>query len=255
MSTTMAFLGDFGGAIEFIFKERESVSGGVQIGGPAELLGFGLTHLWISVAAVAIALIVTVPIGLILGHKGKGEFLAISTSNVGRAVPSLALLAFFIAFIGVGPGNVILVLVLLAIPPILTNTYVGVRQVDRDTVDAARGMGMTDSEIIRKVRFPLALPLIFGGIRTASVNVVATATIAPLANVQTLGEPIVTPQTYGFQGQLGAAIVVAILTIMVDLGFSRLQQALTPKGLKVAQPSPSSRRRGFPAFRKGSPAI
>jgi osmoprotectant transport system permease protein len=203
---------------------------------------------------VAIALLIAVPIGLILGHIGKGEFLAISTSNVGRAVPSLALLAFFIAFIGVGPANVILVLVLLAIPPILTNAYVGVRQVDRDTVDAARGMGMTDREIITKVRFPLALPLIFGGIRTASVNVVATATIAPLANVQTLGEPIVTPQTYGLQGQIGAAIIVAIVTIMVDLGFARLQQILTPKGLKVAQPASATRRRGVLAFRKGTPA-
>ncbi|HEX8103004.1 MAG TPA: ABC transporter permease [Solirubrobacteraceae bacterium] len=253
MTSALAFLGDFGGAIEFIFKERDSVSGGVQIGGIPELAGFGFTHLWISVIAVVVALAIAVPVGLILGHKGKGEFLAISTSNVGRAVPSLALLAFFIAFVGVGPVNVILVLVLLAIPPILTNTYVGVRQVNPETVDAARGMGMTGAEIIRKVRFPLALPLIFGGIRTASVNVVATATIAPLANVQTLGEPIVTPQTYGFQGQLGAAIVVALLTIFVDLAFSRLQVALTPKGLKVAHAEPA-RRRGVLAFRKGSPA-
>jgi osmoprotectant transport system permease protein len=250
----LAFLGDFGGAVDFIFNERESVSGGVQIGGIPELAGFAITHLWISVVAVTIALLLAVPLGLVLGHTGRGEFLAISTSNVGRAVPSLALLAFFIAFIGVGPGNVILVLVLLAIPPILTNTYVGVRQVAPDTVDAARGMGMTDLEIIRKVRFPLALPLIFGGIRTASVNVVATATIAPLANVQTLGEPIVTPQTYGFQGQLGAAIVVAIVTIAVDIGFARLQKALTPKGLKVARSDSALKRRGVLAFRKGSPA-
>ena len=254
MIPNLAFLGDFGGAIEIIFKERDSVSGGVQVGGLSEFVGFGITHLWISVVAVVVALLIAVPIGLYLGHKGKGEFIAISTSNIGRAVPSLALLAFFIAFVGVGPGNVILVLVLLAIPPILTNTYVGVRQVDRDTIDAARGMGMTDFEIISKVRFPLALPLIFGGIRTASVNVVATATIAPLANVQTLGEPIVTPQTYGLQGQIGAAIIVAVVTIMVDLGFARLQQILTPKGLKVTQPASALRRRGVLAFRKGTPA-
>jgi osmoprotectant transport system permease protein len=247
------FLGDFGGAVDFIFNERESVSGGVQIGGIPELLGFAITHLWISVVAVTIALLIAVPLGLVLGHTGRGEFLAISTSNVGRAVPSLALLAFFIAFVGVGPTNVILVLVLLAIPPILTNTFVGVRQVDRDTVDAARGMGMTGFEIISRVRFPLALPLIFGGIRTASVNVVATATIAPLANVQTLGEPIVTPQTYGLQGQLGAAIVVAVLTIIVDLGFLRLQKVLTPKGLKVSSFASPTRRRPIPLLRKGTP--
>lgn len=254
MSSVFSFLGDFGGAVDFIFHERDSVSGGVQIGGIPELAGYGLTHLWISVVSVAVAMAIAVPVGLVLGHKGKGEFLAISTSNVGRAVPSLALLAFFIAFVGVGPVVCILVLVLLAIPPVLTNTYVGVRQVNPETVDAARGMGMTGAEIIRKVRFPLALPLIFGGIRTASVNVVATATIAPLANVQTLGEPIVTPQTYGFQGQLGAAIVVALLTIVVDLVFSRLQVALTPRGLKVSLAEPATRRRGILAIRKGSPA-
>jgi osmoprotectant transport system permease protein len=115
-------------------------------------------------------------------------------------------------------------------------------------------MGMTGMEIIRKVRFPLALPLIFGGIRTASVNVVATATIAPLANVQTLGEPIVTPQTYGLQGQIGAAIVVALLTILVDLGFARLQNVLTPKGLRTARTAKAPGRRGVFALRKGSPA-
>ncbi len=123
---------------------------------------------------------------------------------------------------------------LLAIPPILTNTFVAVRQVDPDAVDAARGMGMTGAEIIRKVELPLALPTIFAGIRLAAVAVVATATIAPLANVQTLGVPITEPQTYGGAGQLGAAILVALLTLAAD-GFIRLlQRALTPKGLKLA---------------------
>ena len=254
MSLTLAILGDFGEGIEFLFKERESVSGGVQIGGPAEMADFGLTHMIVSVAAVLIASALAIPLSLWLGHIGKGDFLATATSNVGRAVPSLALLAFFISFVGLGYTNVISVLVLLAIPPLITSTYVGMRQVDRDTVDAARGQGMTGLEIVRKVELPLALPTIFGGLRIAAVTVVATATIAPLANVQTLGEPIVTPQTYGLQGQLGAAIVVAILTILVDLSFSRLQQILTPKGLKVARTS-SAPRRGLLSLRKGSPAL
>jgi osmoprotectant transport system permease protein len=114
--------------------------------------------------------------------------------------------------------------------------------VDRDLVDAARGQGMSELDIVRKIELPLALPSIFGGLRTSSVNVVATATIAPLANVQTLGEPIITPQTYGFVGQLGAAIVVAVLTISVDFLFARLQRAVTPAGLKLAEPA---RRRWF----------
>jgi osmoprotectant transport system permease protein len=243
MTATLAFLGDFGEAIKFIFQERESVSGGVQIGGIPELAGFGATHMIVSIAAIAIAAALAIPLALWLGHIGRGDFVATATSNIGRAVPSLALLAFFISFIGLGYANVISVLVLLALPPLITNTYVGVRQVDRDTVDAARGQGMTGMEIVRKIELPLALPSIFGGLRTSSVNVVATATIAPLANVQTLGEPIITPQTYGFVGQLGAAIVVALITVGVDLIFARLQRAVTPAGLKLAQPA---RRRWFP---------
>jgi osmoprotectant transport system permease protein len=232
----LAFLGDFGESIEFIFKERESVSGGVQIGGLSEIGGFTLTHMYVSVAALVIATLLAVPLALWLGHLGRGDFLATATSNVGRAVPSLALLAFFISFVGLGYTNVIAVLVLLAIPPLITNTYVGVRQVDRDTVDAARGQGMTGMEIVRKIELPLALPAIFGGLRTSAVNVVATATIAPLANVQTLGEPIITPQTYGLVGGIGAAIVVAVITLLVDFLFARLQRAVTPAGLKLAQP-------------------
>jgi osmoprotectant transport system permease protein len=223
MTGTLAFLGDFGQAIEFIFKERESVSGGVQIGGIPELAGFAGTHMFVSIAALAIAAAV--------------------------AVPSLALLAFFISFIGLGYTNVIAVLVLLAIPPLITNTYVGVRQVDRETVDAARGQGMTGMEIVRRIELPLALPTIFGGLRTSAVNVVATATIAPLANVQTLGEPIITPQTYGFPGQLGAAIVVAVITLAVDFAFARLQRAVTPAGLKLAQPA-RRRRLSLPTRRR-----
>ncbi len=246
---SLAFLGDFGEAIEFIFKERESVSGGVQIGGIPELAGFTATHMLVSVAALAIAAALAIPLALWLGHLGRGDFLATATSNVGRAVPSLALLAFFISFVGLGYTNVIAVLVLLAIPPLITNTYVGVRQVDRDTVDAARGQGMTGMEIVRKIELPLALPSIFAGLRTSAVNVVATATIAPLANVQTLGEPIITPQTYGFVGQLGASILVAVITLAVDFLFAGLQRAVTPEGVKLSTPAKQRRRFSFPTKR------
>jgi osmoprotectant transport system permease protein len=238
MSVPMAFLGDFGDAVDFILHERDSVSGGVQIGGLHELGGFAATHMYVSLAALAIATLLAVPLALVLGHLGRGDFIATATSNVGRAVPSLALLAFFISFVGLGYTNVIAVLVLLAIPPLITNTYVGVRQVDRETVDAARGQGMTGVEIVRKIELPLALPAIFGGLRTSAVNVVATATIAPIANVQTLGEPIITPQTYGLVGGLGAAIIVGIITLLIDFLFARLQRAVTPAGLKLAQPAP-----------------
>ncbi len=248
MSTALAFLGDFGDAIDFIFHERDSVSGGVQIGGIPELSGFAATHMVVSLAALAVAAALAIPLALWLGHLGRGDFLATATSNVGRAVPSLALLAFFISFVGLGYTNVISVLVLLAIPPLITNTYVGVRQVDRETVDAAHGQGMTGMEIVRKVEMPLALPAIFGGLRTSAVNVVATATIAPIANVQTLGEPIITPQTYGLVGGLGAAIIVGVITLLVDFAFARLQRAVTPAGLKLATPD-KGRRFSFPTRR------
>jgi osmoprotectant transport system permease protein len=244
----MAFLGDFGDAIDFIFHERDSVSGGVKIGGLSELGGLAQTHMVVSIAALAIAAVLAIPVALWLGHLGRGDFIATATSNVGRAVPSLALLAFFISFVGLGYTNVIAVLVLLAIPPLVTNTYVGVRQVDRETVDAARGQGLTGMEIVRKVELPLALPSIFAGLRTSAVNVVATATIAPLANVQTLGEPIITPQTYGLVGGLGAAIIVAVITLLVDFAFARLQRAVTPTGVKLAQPA-SRRLFSFPTRR------
>ena len=245
---------DYGGfrdAFDWIVQSRESVSGGVCIGGPSELIDLGASHLLVSLVAMLVATAIAVPIGLWLGHKGRGEFLAVSVSNIGRAVPSLALLAFFVAFLGIGFTNVVAVLTLLAIPPILTNTFVGVRQVDRESVDAARGVGLSEGQIMRQVEFPLAVATIFGGIRTSAVAVVATATIAPLANVQSLGNPILEPQTYGDAGQLGAAIVVAGITLAVDLGLGLVQRAVTPAGLKRADPNKTARKRfSIPVLRR-----
>jgi osmoprotectant transport system permease protein len=233
MTSTMAVLGEFGDAIQFIFDERESPAGGARVGGLSEMWELMWEHLKLSGVAMAIACLVSMPLGLWLGHIGKGGFLAINASNVGRAVPVLALIAFFVAFLGVGFTNLTLALVLLAIPPILTNTYTGVRQVDRDTVDSARGMGMTGAQIVRRVELPLALPLIFGGIRISAVNVVATATIAPLAGVVTLGDPIINVNTYGDEGRLAAAIVVALLAVVTEVSLGALQRGVTPRGLKL----------------------
>ena len=184
---------------------------------------------------MAIAIAIALPVGLALGHTGRGAFLTISVSNVGRAVPSIALIAFFVAFFPATPEfwNVTLALALLAIPPILTNAFVGVRQVSRDAVDAARGMGMSGGQIVRSVELPLALPLIFGGIRTSTVNVIATATIAPLVGVLTLGDPIISGSVHGRAGQIGASIVVALLAVVAELGLSAVQRAVTPTGIKL----------------------
>jgi osmoprotectant transport system permease protein len=184
----------FADAINFIFNEHESPAGGAQVGGLANLWELMWPHLKLSGVAMAIACAIAIPLGLWLGHIGKGGFLAINASNIGRAVPTLALIAFFVVFIGVGFWNLTLALVLLAIPPILTNAYTGVRQVDRDTVDSARGMGMTGTQIVRRVELPLSLPLIFGGIRISAVNVIATELV--LGAVQRA----VTPQGLKLEG-------------------------------------------------------
>ncbi len=233
MSTSLAVLGDFGDAIDFIFNERPSPAGGTEVGGLAEMWELMWPHLRLSFISMAIACALSIPLGLWLGHIRKGGFLAINASNVGRAVPTLALIAFFVAFLGVGETNLILALVLLAIPPILTNAYTGVTQVDPDAVDSARGMGMTGAQVVRRVELPLALPLIFGGIRISAVNVVATATIAPLAGVVTLGDPIINVNTYGDEGRLAAAIVVALLAVVTEVSLAALQRGVTPRGLKL----------------------
>jgi osmoprotectant transport system permease protein len=235
-------MSQFGDAIDFILHSQPARSGGTDVGG-SQLLPLLWRHLELTGVSVGIAVAIAVPLGLWLGHKGRGEFLATSVANVGRAVPSLALIAFFVAYIGVGFRNVTLALVLLAIPPILTNTYVGVRQADRDAVDAARGMGMSGAQIVRRIELPLAVPLVFGGIRTSVVNVIATAAIAPLAGVVTLGDPIIAGGVYGEDGRLGASILVALVAVVAELLFAGLQRAVTPRGIRISQ-TPQARSSG-----------
>ncbi len=245
LTLTMAALGEFGDGINFIFHSRENQRGS-PVGG-SHNLPLIWEHLKLCAAAMGLALVIALPVGLVLGHTGKGSFLAISTSNVGRAVPSIALIALFIAFFPRSPEflNVTLALALLAIPPILTNAYVGVQQTDRDAVDAARGMGLSNGQIIRSVELPLALPLIFGGIKTSTVNVIATATIAPLVGVVTLGDPLVAFAVYGREGQIGASIIVAVLAIAAEVGLSAVQNAVTPAGIKLERGAEGRARARF----------
>ena len=241
-----AALGPFGDAVNFIFHQRESQAGTVRVGGLAEMWQLTWTHLKLALAATVIATAIAAPIGIWLGHIGRYQFLATSTSNIGRAIPALGLIVFFIAFLGVGFANVTVALVLLAIPPIITNSYVGIRGVDRETVDAAAGNGLTGRQVAMNVEVPLALPTIMSGIRISLVSVIATATIAPLANVDTLGRPIISPNVYGTAGQLAACLVVAVVTLAADFAFGALQRAVTPEGLKLAERGrPGGRRLAF----------
>jgi glycine betaine/choline ABC-type transport system substrate-binding protein/ABC-type proline/glycine betaine transport system permease subunit len=230
-------------AINYLLHQRESVGGGVEVGG-SHLLPLLWTHLRVTFAAIIVSILVTLPLALWLGHKGKGQLAASTAANVGRAVPSFAVLVFASTYLGLNSGNLVFAMVLLAVPPIFTNTYVGVRQVDRDVVDAARGMGLSERQLALRVELPLALPLVFGGIRTSVVNVLATATLGPYVGVDTLGVPIINANVHGDAGRLGTALLVALLAIGAELLFAALQRAVTPRGLKLSEnPTPSRRHR------------
>ncbi len=233
ISLPTAALGLFGDAFQFVFNQREAASGGVMVGGLDQVGELALKQLEVTALALGVALIVALPVGLMLGHYGRGEFVAISAGNAGRAIPELALIALMAAAIGVGLFNLVVALAILGIPPILTNTYVAIKQVDRASVEAARGMGMTDREIMRKIELPLAVPTIMGGVRTASINIIATATIAPLAGILTLGDFIISRNVYGDAGVLAGAILVALMAITIEGLLAGLQWKLTPRGLKV----------------------
>jgi len=234
MSVLHPVLASFDGALEFIFEPQTSnVTGGKKVGGFDQALELMLKQLEVTILALALALIVALPIGLYLGHRGKGELLAIGLGNAGRAIPELALIALVAALIGVGLVNVTLALAVLGIPPILTNAFIGVRQVDPASVDAARGMGMSEFEIVRKVELPLAIPTVMGGVRGAAIAIVATATIAPLAGVETLGDFIINASIYGDDGRLAGAILVALLALGLEGLLALLQRRLTSDGLKL----------------------
>jgi osmoprotectant transport system permease protein len=144
-------------ALDYLLHSRESVGGGVQVGG-SHLLPLLWTHVRVTLEAIVIAVAIALPVAVWLGHKGRGQLAASTAANVGRAVPSFAVLVFASTYIGLNETNLVFAMVLLAIPPIFTNTYVGIRQVEPDVVDAARGMGLTERRLALGVELPLALP-------------------------------------------------------------------------------------------------
>ena len=190
-------------------------------------------HLLLSGAAIGVSILVAIPLGVWLGHLHRGSFLAISVGNLGRALPSLAVIAFGLPLFGISFTNVLVALVVLAVPPMLTNAYTGVDGVDRDAVEAARGMGMSGWQVLTRVELPLALPLVFAGVRTSSVYVIATATIAAIAGGGGLGDIIVNQASYRIEGVIGAALCVSLLALLADLSLALAQRAVTPRGLRA----------------------
>ncbi len=233
MIVPLAFLDSFSGAFDFIFSQQESLGGGTQVGGLGQVGDLMLEHVKVSGFALAVSLALALPLGVLLGHRGTGELFAIAAGNAGRAIPELALIALLVAFVGTGTLNVVLALAVLGIPPILTNTFVGVHQVDPQAVEAARGMGMSERQIAVRVELPLAVPTIMTGVRTSAINIIATATIAPLAGVLTLGDFILSRNVYGDEGVLAGAILVALLALTVELTLAAVQWALTPRGMRL----------------------
>ena len=191
-----------------------------------------LQHLQLSAAAIGVALLIAIPIGVGLGHLHKWSFLAINAANIGRALPSLALISIGLGFLGVGFVNVMVAMIILAVPPLITNAYVAVDQVDPDAVEAARGMGMRPIQVLTKVELPLALPLIFAGIRTAVVYVIATGTLAAIAGGGGLGDIIFNQPSYKLTGVIAGSMVITALAFAAEGLFAVLQRALTPKGIR-----------------------
>jgi len=178
---------------------------------PGLLWDKSLQQLGLSVAALAIAVAIALPLGVVLGHLHKGSFIAISVANLGRALPSLVLIAFGLLIFGIGFWNNAAALIVLAVPPILTNAYFAVDEIDPSIVEAARGMGMRDRDVLLRVELPLALPLLFAGVRIAAVFVIATATIAAIAGGGGLGDIIVNQATYKLAGVVAASLCVSFL--------------------------------------------
>jgi osmoprotectant transport system permease protein len=196
-------------------------------------------HVGISAASIAVALAIALPLGLYIGHTGRGQRLAVNLANVGRAIPSLAAIAIVVPFSQMlGSGleyfnlyPTLIAMVVLAVPPILVNAYAGVAQVDRDLVESARGMGMTERQILGRVEVPIALPVIVGGLRSASVQVIATATLGAVYGLGALGGYIVEGVAQRDDGRLFAGVVlVALLALAAEGGLALLQRRLTNGG-------------------------
>lgn len=224
----------FSGAFDFILHQREAVTkGGVQVGGIPYIWPFARTQLEVTAVALGGALAIALPVGLVLGHIGKGEVFAVGFGNAGRAVPEIVVLFLLAAIIGIGLGNAAIALGILGLPPILTNTFVAVRQVDRTAVQAGEAMGMRPWEVVARVELPLAVPTIMAGVRTAAINIFATATVANYVGLSTLGDLISGRAVYGDDGVVAGAIVTAFLAILIEGTLAGVQWLVTPRGLKL----------------------
>jgi osmoprotectant transport system permease protein len=187
-------------------------------------------HVVLTLVSVGIAAAVALPLGLTLGHFGRGGTLAINVTNIGRAIPTFAVLTLLtLSPLGISNTSTVIALILFALPPLVTNSYIGLREVDTEARDAARGMGMSGWQLFRRVELPLGMPLIMAGIRLATVQVVATATIAALVGAGGLGRLITDGLSSHDEGQLLAgAVVVMALALLAETTLALVQRRVDP---------------------------
>ena len=191
-----------------------------------------LQHLWYSVLATVIAAAIALPIGVYIGHTGRGAVFAVNLTNLGRAIPSLGIIILMFTVFGFGIAPVLITLFALAIPPIVTNSYIGVRSVDPDVRQAAEGMGMRGRQVLWQVELPMAMPLIMAGIRTSAVQVVATATLAAFVGLGGLGRYLIDGLAQRDLAEVvGGAILVAVLSLLTELVLGRVQTMVVSEGL------------------------
>jgi osmoprotectant transport system permease protein len=203
-----------------------------QWSGPDGIPVRTLQHLWYSLLATAIAAAIALPIGVFVGHTGRGGLLAVNTTNLGRAIPSLGIIILMFTLVGFGLVPVLVTLTALAIPPIVTNSYIGVRSVDPDVREAAEGMGMRGRQVLWQVELPVAMPLIMAGVRTSAVQVVATATLAAFVGLGGLGRYLIDGLSQRDLAQVvGGAVLVAALSLVTELALGRVQALVVSDGL------------------------
>lgn len=191
-----------------------------------------LSHLWYVLLALLIGTVIALPIGLWIGHTGRGSFIAINAGNAGRSLPTLGLLMLMVTLLGLGLTPVLIALTVLVVPPVLISAYAGIRSLDHRVVDAAKGIGMRPWQVLTKVELPMALPVLMSGFRSAALQVVATATVAAAVGLNGLGRLLIDGLAVNdYSRVLAGAIVVAVLAVVLDLVLAQVQRWIVSPGL------------------------
>lgn len=210
----------------------EYVSDPASWTGPGGLVQRVVEQSFYTVSALLMAAAIALPLGLLIGHTNRGSFLALNIANAARALPSTGLLILLALATTIGVGPVMVALVILGVPPILASTYAGIRNVDPDVVDAAKGMGMTGREVLWGVEVPIALPLVFSGIRAATLQIVSTATIAAVVGLGGIGRPLYDSiQLRGYGEAMATALLVAALAVSFDLFLAAVTRGVVSPGV------------------------